>query len=108
MAVRMKNWKLHIFTRGSHCVPPFPDSNCYDMDFRNASFYGNQPLLVNLDTDPGEAQLVTTVCDDPHDPRCYNQSFVDGMVLKLTTFYNTTVAAHSLWAPSQIDRGSNA
>lgn len=34
VAVRIGPWKLHLYTRGSHCTPPFPDPNCYDMDFK--------------------------------------------------------------------------
>ena len=78
-AVRIGPWKLHIFTHGSHCAAPFPDPNCYDKGFRNASYYAPGgggpaggcptngtgeciPMLVNLDSDPGETQLLTTLC----------------------------------------------
>lgn len=54
MAVRIGPWKLHMFTRGSHCTPPFPDANCYDMDFKvctpavvfaRAALYRRQPYI---------------------------------------------------------------
>jgi hypothetical protein len=133
MAVRIGPWKLHVQTRGSHCSAPFPDPNCYDMDFRtlvpnvngtNAScVHGTNgstdpgcitslehagdsyykcipsgicvPMLVNLDTDPGEAQLQTKVCnpgvvpgstpmsgatampDGALEPRCWTKEVID-------------------------------
>ena len=115
VAVRKGPWKLHIQTRGSHCAPPFPDPNCYDDEFRNASYYGSQPLLVNLNTDPGEAQLSTRVCDPGPDnvtgaidPRCHSQEEVDAITNQLMDLYNKSKSDKALWAPSQIRRGSSA
>eukprot|EP00039_Didymoeca_costata_P008507 m.112908 g.112908 ORF g.112908 m.112908 type:complete len:561 (+) comp14110_c0_seq3:40-1722(+) len=110
MAVRVGKWKLHMFTHGSHCSPPFPDSNCYDKQYKTKSDYGGQPLLINLEEDPGEAQLQTSVCNPDGsviDPRCHLQQEVDEIVANLTAFYNKYVNDTSLWATSQIDRGSN-
>lgn len=72
-------------------------------------------MLVNLDTDPGEAQLTTQVCSTGPDsssgiidPRCHTQDFVDSMVANLTQLYNESVADKSLWGPSEINRGGSA
>lgn len=120
VAVRIGKWKLHVQTRGSHCSAPFPDANCYDDAFRNASHYpcsssgGCVPMLVNLDTDPGEAQLQTRICNpDPGpqgviDPRCYQQAELAPVLANLTALFAASAADAALWAPSQIRRGGDA
>ena len=127
MAVRIGQWKLHMQTRGSHCSAPFGDANCYDMSFRNASFYapggggppggcaiGSKscvPMLVNLDTDPGETQLLTRLCANSSslvDPRCYTAAQLAPIVKELQALYDANVNNSALWTPSQIHKGSNA
>jgi hypothetical protein len=36
-SVCFSQWKLHVQVRGSHCSAPFPDPNCYNDNFENAT-----------------------------------------------------------------------
>lgn len=136
MAVRINQWKLHVQVRGSHCSAPFPDPNCYNDDFQNASAIattdtgscpvdgpldavpaaGCVPMLVNLDTDPGEAQLRTLICP-PEDntpgptkgqlePRCHTQAEIQPILTALWALYNVSNCRGNpgcdLWGASEI------
>jgi hypothetical protein len=93
------------------------------------------PMLVNLDTDPGEAQLQTLVCnpgvtpgvtpmpgaapnpDGALEPRCFTKEVVDPVLASLWALYNKHVSQgnpavtdgeRTVWAPSEIHKGGNA
>ena len=136
MAVRINQWKLHVQVRGSHCEAPFPDPNCYNSGFENATGVaamdtgscavvgpldvvpasGCVPMLVNLDTDPGEAQLRTLICPPEEinpgptkgqlEPRCHTQAEIQPILTALWTLYNVSNCRGEpecdLWAQSEI------
>ncbi len=136
MAVRINQWKLHVQVRGSHCSAPFPDPNCYNSAFQNATGVaamdtggcpvdgpldvvpssGCVPMLVNLDTDPGETQLRTLICDPTVntpgptkgqlDPRCHTQAEIQPILTDLWALYNSSNCrgepSCDLWGRSEI------
>ncbi|XP_062516368.1 arylsulfatase A-like [Corticium candelabrum] len=51
MAVRYHHYKVHFWTMGSHCFPPYPDQDCWDTTTLSRK---DPPLLFNLDHDPKE------------------------------------------------------
>ena len=96
---------------------------------------GCVPMLVNLDTDPGEAQLQTLVCnpgvvpgktpmpgatanpDGALEPRCWTKEVIDPILASLWDLYNKHVVhgnpaitdgESTLWAPAEMRKGSNA
>ena len=56
MAVRLREYKLHYNTMGSHCKPDYPDVDC-----RSSTKFQEQnpPLLFNLNRDPKERHPLT-------------------------------------------------
>jgi hypothetical protein len=77
---------------------------------------GCVPMLVNLDTDPGEAQLRTLICppevDTPGptkgqlDPRCHTQAEIQPILTALWALYNSSNCRGEpgcdLWGRSEI------
>ena len=83
---------------------------------------GCVPMLVNLDTDPGEAQLRTLICEPETtapgpmkgqlEPRCHTQEEIQPILTALWQLYNVSNCRGEdgcdLWGASEIGRGGNA
>ena len=94
MAVRLGQYKLHYFTQGSHCTSDYFDRFCYAplQDWRSA------PLLYNLDSDPGEVNLIGNTSQEyEHVVAVINQRAAD----YLSTFVPDV-------PPSEIAKGSDS
>ena len=57
MAVRLRQYKLHYFTMGSHCLPSYPDVDCHTNTGLKKQ---DPPLLFDLDKDPKERDSLDT------------------------------------------------
>ena len=57
MAVRLRQYKLHYFTMGSHCHPTYPDVDCHSNTELKQQ---DPPLLFDLDKDPKERDPLDT------------------------------------------------
>eukprot|EP00483_Globobulimina_turgida_P010653 UN10674 len=92
-AVRVKQWKLHWITGGSHCQNYYKDPDCRS---NNSESILKTPILFNLYHDVGEAYPVDVT-------QAYYANIVESVNKSWDFILNTT----GLWAPSEINKGGN-
>lgn len=92
MATRYRQYKAHFWTMGSHCLPSYPDSDCWD---ETTLAWRQPPLLFNLDHDPKER--------DPINANSTEYQTMMEIIIKITAEHNRTMTFGEPMIGNQVD-----
>ena len=89
MAFRLRQYKLHFWTQGSHCNPTYHDADCWNRTLTSH----DPPLLFNVERDPKERHALNNK---------QNAQVMQEMMQRVEAHRKTMT-----FAPAEISRGTN-